>query len=182
VLNALVSGQPIISGAGDLTLQLSSGKRRRSKMKTSIGDLMLLSLDAPLSASIASWDTSGIRQATCDRLKRADSSHSLRPNGRAFLRQKAAVRRASLYGSCWTDLRCAHRLGHAEEDRDTLTAAAGRKLFRFEAKAAVDVLPVAAAANTRMACKPTSAKARWDFAVRRRVTDVAKYPTPEILL
>jgi hypothetical protein len=113
---------------------------------------------------------------------RADSGHSLRSNRRAFLRQKAAVRWTSLYRSCWTDLRFAHRRGHAEEDRDTLTAAAGRTLFRFEAKAAVDVLPAAAAANMWMACKPTSAKARRDFAVRRRVTYVTQYPTPEILL
>src|SRR5499425_3683191 len=40
------------------------------------------------------------------------------------------------------DLRRAHRLGHAEEDRHTLTTAAGRDRFCGAGKAAIDVLPV----------------------------------------
>src|SRR5262249_47191264 len=40
------------------------------------------------------------------------------------------------------DLRCAHRLGHAEEDRHTLTTAAGRERLVGVSEATVDVLPV----------------------------------------
>src|SRR5262245_40295604 len=40
------------------------------------------------------------------------------------------------------DLRCSHRLGHAEEDHDALATAARRERLVGAAEAAVDVLPV----------------------------------------
>src|SRR4051812_6391281 len=40
------------------------------------------------------------------------------------------------------DLRRTYRLGHTEEDRDALAAAAGRELLGRHAEAAVEVLPV----------------------------------------
>ena len=49
-------------------------------------------------------------------------------------------------GALWlpgrTDLRCTHRLGHAEEDHHTLPAAAGRECFGRYPEAALNVLPV----------------------------------------
>ena len=45
-------------------------------------------------------------------------------------------------GTCWPNLRRAHRLRHAVEDYDTLTAAARRERFISAREAAVDVLPV----------------------------------------
>jgi hypothetical protein len=39
-------------------------------------------------------------------------------------------------------LRRAYRLRHSEEDRDALTAAAGRQDFRGDAEATIDVLPI----------------------------------------
>src|SRR5215470_11167376 len=44
--------------------------------------------------------------------------------------------------ACRPDLRCTHRLGHAEKDHDTLSAASSRQRLGRRGVAAVDVLPV----------------------------------------
>ena len=42
-------------------------------------------------------------------------------------------------GTCWANLRRAHRFGHTVEDHDALTAAARRERFISAREAAVDV-------------------------------------------
>src|SRR5215469_412152 len=44
--------------------------------------------------------------------------------------------------ACRPDLRCAHRLGHAEKDHHTLSAASSRQRLGRRGIATVDILPV----------------------------------------
>src|SRR5215471_21102537 len=57
-------------------------------------------------------------------------------------RQKGTTPGLLVVAACRPDLRRTHRLGHAEEDRHSLTAAARRQRLVGGSEAAVDVLPV----------------------------------------
>src|SRR5262245_49451400 len=78
--------------------------------------------------------------SVCLSLTRSSASASLSSNSVSdahYFRMHGPLVR-----SCWTDLRRANRLSHAEANHDTLSAASRRSSFIRQAEATVDVLPV----------------------------------------